>query len=539
MTGTLCAALALAAFWSTSLSAQKFYPDDPILAEPRPRPARNVTGRKLSEYYDFFNNHFFTPGERHPPKGPPIPSQAVNTLGEVPDSGWYTNRHWPKPMTIEELVRGPGNRTPPSSDGPWKVVAAKAEGVTPGFTMLDTRGRRYFVKFDPLSNPEMASAADVISSKFFHALGYQVPENYIAYFRREQLVVAPDTRITDAQGKHRPMTSRDIEELLLRVPRHPKKGYRLVASLQIPGRLIGPFRYHGVRADDPNDVVRHEHRRDLRGMYVFAAWLGHNDVKSLNSLDTVVEDNGVPYIQHFLIDFGAGLGSDSFAEKSPRAGYEYLFAFKPSMLQLFTAGLHVPRWARADYPDIPAAGNLEWEIFDPEKWKPNYRIPAFHNRLPGDVFWAARQVAAFTDDEIRAIVATGEFSDPRAAEWIARCLIGRRDKIGRAYLGRGLPLDRFRVSGGRLEFDDLAVQYLKAQPQTYRVQWSRFDNHANCKTELLGESRWQLPRASLQAPDGEYFSADIAGSPEARQRVTVYLRKQAGQLELVGVDRIF
>ena len=35
------------------------------------------------------------------------------------------------------------------------------------------------VKVDPSAYPEMATAADVIGAKFFHALGYYVPEYYV------------------------------------------------------------------------------------------------------------------------------------------------------------------------------------------------------------------------------------------------------------------------------------------------------------------------------------------------------------------------
>ena len=42
---------------------KKFYTDDPLWSMPRPAAARNVTPRKLSEYYDFFENTLFTPGE--------------------------------------------------------------------------------------------------------------------------------------------------------------------------------------------------------------------------------------------------------------------------------------------------------------------------------------------------------------------------------------------------------------------------------------------------------------------------------------------
>ena len=66
----------------------------------------------------------------------------------------------------------------------------------------------------------------------------------------------------------------------------------LIARLQafyISGEPVGPFKYYGRRADDPNELSAHEHLRVLRGLYVFAAWLNHTDAKSLNSLDVVVE----------------------------------------------------------------------------------------------------------------------------------------------------------------------------------------------------------------------------------------------------------
>ena len=44
--------------------------------------------------------------------------------------------------------------------------------------------------------PHLATAVDVIGTKFFHAFGYNVPQNFIAYFRREQLDVDPDAHFT-------------------------------------------------------------------------------------------------------------------------------------------------------------------------------------------------------------------------------------------------------------------------------------------------------------------------------------------------------
>lgn len=526
--------LLVPALLAVPAGGRKFYADDPVWREPAPRPVENPKGRKLSEFYDFFLHTFFSPHEKQS-ELTPIAAQGVNTLGEVPDSGWYVNRHGLRPMTIEELVRGPGNDRPPAA-GTWKVVAAKTEGVTPGFMVEDSAGRRYFLKFDPATNPEMASAADVIGAKFFHALGYHVPENYIVYFQSEQLEVANDAKLRDASGRHRRMTGRDVTDLLVNVPYDERKGYRAIASLYLAGRPLGPFRYFGTRRDDPNDIVPHEHRRDLRGLFVFSAWLGHNDVKALNTLDMLVNEDGVPYIRHHLIDFGASLGSDSFTAKSPRAGNQYLFAWKPAAREFFTLGLAAPQWTRAHYPNIPSVGRFEYRMFEPERWKPNYPTPAFDNRLPEDNFWAAKQVMTFTDEQIRAIVKTGEYSDPKAEEWLSRCLIERRNKIGRTYFAQVLPLDRFVVEGGRLQFVDLAVKHGFAPATDYEVRWHRFDNETERKERLDGETSLALPAAASRAAAGEYFAAEIrAADPE--KKVTVYLRREADDFGVVGIER--
>ena len=55
--------------------------------------------------------------------------------------------------------------------------------------------------------------------------------------------------------------------------------------------------------------------------------------------------------------------------------------------------------------------------------------PAFDNMRPDDAFWAARLVARFSDETIRAIVAKGRCSEPGAAEHLATTLIKRRDKV--------------------------------------------------------------------------------------------------------------
>src|SRR5262245_55572198 len=147
-------------------SGKKFYPDDPLLREPAPGPVTRVATRKVDDIYDFLENSYVTPRRLGKIAGQAHPARDVNTLGDVPDSPWYTNRHYVRRMSIEELQRGPGNAAPPAA-GSWTIVGAKNDGVTPGFMIEDGKKNRYLLKFDPTDYPELCSAADVIGSKFF------------------------------------------------------------------------------------------------------------------------------------------------------------------------------------------------------------------------------------------------------------------------------------------------------------------------------------------------------------------------------------
>src|SRR5512133_772468 len=73
---------------------QKFYSDDPLWKEPAPRPVTKVATRQVDDLYDFLANSYVTPGRaRKAIKGGPRPAIDVNTLGEVANDTWYTNRH--------------------------------------------------------------------------------------------------------------------------------------------------------------------------------------------------------------------------------------------------------------------------------------------------------------------------------------------------------------------------------------------------------------------------------------------------------------
>jgi hypothetical protein len=511
-------------------SGPKFYPDDPLVREPAPVRVEDARTRKISDVYDLVSHVFATPGEKHP-VGNPIPARDVNTLGEVMDGAWYELRHYRSRMSLKELAAGPGTANEPSPTGIWTVVSAKTEGITPGFVIQDENKRRYFLKFDPIRYPEIATAADVISSKFFYALGYHVPENYIVRFGGARLKVSDRATFRDARGIVRKLTGKEVSEILLRAPRDADGVYRGSASLFLPGKILNEYRYYGTRSDDPNDTIPHEHRRSLRGLQVFCAWLGHDDSRAINTLDSLVEENGHKFVKHYLLDFGSTLGSASNGANSPRSGFEPFFTWRSSAKEFLTFGFYVPTWAMISYPELRGTGRFTAERFDPLAWTPEYPNPAFRNRLPEDSFWAARQVMHFTNEEIREIVSTGQYTDPASLRHITDSLIRRRDAIGRAYLAKPLQLDGFRIEDGRIAYEDLAVKHGLSKPYRYSHEWFEFDNATREKKRIPGGNGTDIPKSA--AP---YLALDITSGNE-RPRLTIYLKQAPDRFTLVGIDR--
>jgi len=509
---------------------RRFFPDDPIQADPKPVLVGELKKVKIYDLYDYL----YQTGRQKPRAS--SPAMGINTLGEVPDNSWFTNRHGKRRMTPDELKRGAGNENVPQP--PYVIMGAKTEGITPGFRMRDARGRVYFVKLDPVGHPQLATGAEVIGSKFFHAIGYNTAENYIVRISRSDWTIDKEARITGADKISRQMVPRDLTDIMAKVPLLPDGSFRATASLRIPGKDLGPFRYEGTRSDDPNDLIPHENRRELRGMFVFCAWLNHTDAKAANSYCSLVQADGVSFIRHYLIDFGSAFGSDGDVNKDARFGNEYQIpkaglAFK----SLFGLGLYSPGWERAAYPKLEALGRIESNVFDPDHWKPNYPNPAFLSRRPDDEYWAARIVLSFTDEDIRALVETGEYSDPRVVDYLVAALAQRRDKIGRTYFSKVLPLDSFRVRNGELLFDDLAVQYKFRSALEYGVSWAKLDNANGTLTILPEETSFRLPRVFSSLAEGDYLAARIHALTDERKSVLVFLRKKGPSAEVVGLER--
>ena len=408
----------------------------------------------------------------------PVRASNVNALDEVPDSTWFTNRIGLRDLSVERVRRGPGSTDPadrPEAHRPWTITSSKIGGTSVGFLIKDARGTRYLLKFDEKGIPEMETGAHVIVQRLLWACGYNVPEDEVVYFEREDLLLAPDAKIRDSFGNTRKMTMAALEERLARINREPGKPIRGLISKFLPGVPIGGAPIQGVREDDPNDRVPHEDRRDLRGFYSIAAWLGHTDHKEGNTLDIWAEDPENPghhHVVHYLIDFGKALGVMAYIGPQLASGFTHSTDFRDMVHSLLGLGLRRRPWEYLTRPEPEAVGIVDSERYDPSSFKTHLPYYPFHDRDRFDEFWGAKILVRFTPEMIRAVVEEARFSDPRATEYLTRVLVERQRETARWAFEKVNPLDRFTVEPGgtglasgagsaasRLCFDDLSLRY--------------------------------------------------------------------------------
>ena len=514
-----------------SASAQVFLPDDPLWVDPdrldMPAPAPSAYGG----YFDAAARNLGLAGEHG---GPAL---NVNTLGEVPNSSWYTNRHYHERLGLDALRAGPGR--PPSQEAPWRVIGGGDETGRVVLDVRDGRGDRFTLKFDPVGFPELATGAETIAARLLYAAGYNVPDVHLVRFTRAQVLPPRGEGLAPPEGE-RLLGPARLRDLMSSVQRDPSGLYRAVAVRHPEGQPLSPFRYHGTRPDDANDLFPHEARRELRGLRLFAAWLGYDEVAGDNTLDVLVEEEGRSFVRHYLFDVGASLGAGQAGPKARWEGYEHLVDLQAILLRSATLGFVGAGWVGIDYPDVPAAGRFEAEHFRPEAWKPRLPNAAFERCDGADAFWAARQVRHFTDEEIAAAVAAADYADPRTSRYLADVLVARRDRIAQTYLPFAGGLDRFRVRAGRLHFDDLLARHrldtLALTPVRRAVRWYAFSNRTGSLGRLLHEG--SIGGSPLRLPEAEdaFLAAEV--HTPGRGLTRAYLRREGADYEVVGLERL-
>jgi hypothetical protein len=404
-----------------------------------------------------------------------------------------------------------------------------------GFLIEDARGDVFLLKFDGQIAPEMETAANVVVQRLLWAIGYNVPQDSVEYFDRDRLVVAPDARTETAVGKEIPLTDADVDVQLEQVRRDDAGQLRGLTSRFLSGEPLGGFPQVGTRPDDPNDRVPHEHLRELRGLYVFAAWLAHSDMKEDNTVDTWIVDPRDPsrhYVQHHLVDFGKALGVMAWADLSRHDGWAHNFDYAYALGSALALGWWKRPWEDRKRPPIRGVGVFDSRDFAPGRFRSRNRFVPFKRKDRFDAFWAAKIVMRFSPGLIRTAVERGAYVDPAAVDYLTRTLVSRQRKTGRYWFSQVNPLDDFTVSdagrGNRVCARDLLLAYglddRAAQSTRYALRAYDYDGH-----------RLAWSRTVEARPDGRLCASGLPAAPGAEGYTIVGLFTQRGDDQLAPI----
>lgn len=465
---TLVASLVLA---GCAADHRRFAVREPLLVDPdttpfTPKPAKYVS----PEIWDTVDNLAFDPLVSTLKVEKLRRAINANALDEVADSSWFQNRTdelaaraarpalpaaaagdaAAPPTGDAAWTEGPCARPPPDPAGPWTVIGGKPNGANPGFMVEHASGRRFLFKLDGGREGERPGAADVIGSRLYHAAGYYAPCNRIAFIDPKTIALSPKATAEDFVGDKIPFTRELLDRAIGRGMRTPEGKLRGGLSELLDGKPIGPWTDFGTRPDDPNDVVPHEHRRELRGSYVLAALLSHYDAREQNSLDVWIAtspDGDSGYVRHYMLDFGDCLGSLSASERvSRRRGHAYELEWSVAFTELITLGLLPRPWRDPQFgPAGTTLGYYAAEPFDPERFRTAYPYGPLSRVTEADAAWGARILARIPPDAIRAIVAEARLSSPVVVDQLTTTLLARREKLLRRFLGHLSPLAKPRL----------------------------------------------------------------------------------------------
>lgn len=395
----------------------------PVTSVDDGRPIPPPAARGWNEIRAFIDDHWLWPvtdllGARGRP-----PAQDVNALDEVPVSAWYAG------PSAGDAAAGT-TATGLELRAPLTVDAARTRGDEPCLWVRDSGGRAFLLILDDPRRPERQTAAALIAGRLLRAAGYHTPPGGIGAVSRADLVLGEDPVAIGEFGGGRRLDAAALDRLFAGSPRR-------VAAFSLPaGTRLGGFRERGTRPDDPNDRIPHEHRRSLRGLAPLCAWLDHRRVDEAHTLDLYLDEGR--HVRHYLTQLGHALGAGD-----------------PVLPSGAARGL---------------SGAFQAQGFDPPAWRTRQPYAPFEALEWADLFWGLRVLLAIPETEIRAAVAAARYADAGIEGEMVGLLLERRERIGRAWLGRMNGAFAFRLeerAPGRwqLACADLAASHGLRSPE--------------------------------------------------------------------------
>ena len=240
-------------------------------------------------------------------------------------------------------------------------------------------------------------------------------------------------RIEDDDGRQRRSSARISTSLLKRAARDADGSYRVLASKALEGTAGRPVSLlrHATRRSQRHLPARASPRA-ARPARVLRAWLNHDDSRSINTLDTLVDAGGRTIVRASpdRLRLDARQRHDAGAEQ--RAGNEFLWESRPTFITMLTLGFYVRPWIKVQYPDIPAVGRIESPTSARRTGSRSIRIR--RSRTPGPRIASGPRASSPASPTRTSGRSSARRSSPitRATEYLTDTLLTRKGKVLRA-----------------------------------------------------------------------------------------------------------
>jgi hypothetical protein len=549
----------VAVFWLAGCASVSRFPlAPPLTRDDDQRPFASAPEEYYSPFaWDGANYMVFHPIARFFAVDPAGAATNVNALDEVPDSSWFENRLGKRALTADEVRRGSCSDKVLDANGPdgsWTIDKGKDNGANPGFRVNIKGLGKFMLKTDPADEPDRATGATAVSSRIYHAVGYYAPCDTVVYFRPALLKLQPGLTVTNNEGVTAPFDQKRLDAVLKQAS-HRDGLVRMVASEWLPGKPLGPYRYEGTRDDDPNDVIPHEDRREVRAGRLVAAWVNHFDSREQNTMDVFMaadpkKKDGPGYVRHYIIDIGDAFGSRWTVDGiSRRLGNSYVFDGQHIAEDFLSLGTISRPWERAQL----TGGIFNYfsaRDFDPEAWRGEYPNPAFMRMTEQDGAWMARILSRFDDELVEAAVKVGLY-DSVSERYLYETLLARRDAILRRYLSKVSPLADVRVHQRGVCATDLARRagIVPNEGMSFRAYLYRGESLEPEKPRFrptaapevcVDIAHAEFPASGAPRDDSpeRYLVLDITnGYAKGPLRVHLYDLGESGGFRLAGIER--
>ena len=188
----------------------------------------------------------------------------------------------------------------------------------------------------------------------------------------------------DEDGRRRRFTREDLDAILERAARQPDGTYRVLASRNIarPSARAVPLLRHAAGRSE-----RHLSARRPARAAGPASVRGLAESRRGPQLELARQRGRAgrtrQIVRHHLLDFGSTLGSDSVKAQSRRAGNEFVWESRPTLITMLTLGLYVRPWIKVDYPEMPAVGRLRVHVLPRRELEARLPEPGVPERAAG------------------------------------------------------------------------------------------------------------------------------------------------------------